>query len=107
VIGDDRGLDRDRSGRSLFLPSLLVSLALVVWLGFQTWQLVAERQQLSAMHDSQVATVETATKVRSSLDAVASQTAKLALQGNPNAGVIVEELRKRGVTINPDGAPKN
>ncbi|HTP73393.1 MAG TPA: hypothetical protein VML58_14325 [Burkholderiaceae bacterium] len=105
MIGDPPG--RDASGRSLFLPSLLVSLALVVWLGFQTWQLVAERQQLRALHASQVATVETATKVRSSLDAVASQTAKLALQGNSNAGVIVEGLRKRGVTINPDGPTKN
>ena len=104
---DDRDPEWDASGHSLFLPSLLVSLALVVWLGFQTWQLVAERQQLSAMHAAQAATVETAAKVRSSLDAVASRTAKLDLEGNANAHVIVEELRKRGVTINPEATPKN
>lgn len=104
---DDRDLEWDAPRRSLFLPSLLIALALVVWLGFQTWQLVAERRQLSAMHAAQVATVETATKVRNSLDTVASRTAKLDMEGNANAHVIVEELRKRGVTINPEATPKN
>jgi hypothetical protein len=50
--------------------------------------------------------VETATKLRGSLDAVATRTARLAGEGNANARVIVEELRKRGVTINPNDAAK-
>jgi hypothetical protein len=94
------------AGHTLFVPSLLVSLSLLTWLGFQTYQLVAERVQLNAMHAAQDTTVETATKVRSSLDQLASRTAKLDLEGNPNAHVIVEELKKRGVTINPDAASK-
>ncbi len=35
-----------------------------------------------------------------SLDAIAAQTQRLAEQGNPNAMALVDELRKRGVTIN-------
>ena len=37
---------------------------------------------------------------------ISSRTAKLDSEGNPNAHVIVEELKKRGVTINPDAASK-
>jgi hypothetical protein len=39
------------------------------------------------------------------LDTVARETAQLADGGNQNAKRIVDELRKRGVTINPNPAP--
>ena len=43
-------------------------------------------------------------KVRTQLDLIAKQMSMLAAQGNLGARVIIDELRKRGVTINP-GAP--
>ena len=92
--------------RSVFLPWLLLALAFVVWLGFQSYQLVSERQQLKMLRASQDANLEGANKVRGSLDALATRTAKLDGEGNATAHVIVEELRKRGVTINPEGAAK-
>jgi hypothetical protein len=36
---------------------------------------------------------------------LASDTARLAEQGNRNAKLVVDELRKRGVTINTAAAP--
>ncbi|MBC7727272.1 MAG: hypothetical protein H7242_06605 [Microbacteriaceae bacterium] len=93
-------------GVGLFLPILLLAVAFVAWLAFQAMQQVSERQQLvqaQAHLDSQE---QAATKLRASLDALAVATAGLAAQGNPNARVIVEELRRRGVTINPAGAAK-
>jgi hypothetical protein len=93
--------------RSAFLPLMLFAVALVAWLGFQCIQQISERQQLAAMQGTLDAQEAAAKKVRASLDAVATATAKLAAAGNANAGVVVEELRKRGVTINADsGAPK-
>jgi hypothetical protein len=93
--------------RSAFLPLLLFALALVAWLGFQCIQQIGERQQLVNLQGSLDAQEAAAKKVRASLDVVATATAKLAAAGNANAGVVVEELRKRGVTINADGsAPK-
>ncbi len=93
--------------RSAFSPLLLLALALIAWLGFQCMQQVGERQQLAAMQGSLDAQEAAAKKVRASLDAVATATAKLATAGNANAVFVVEELRKRGVTINADsGAPK-
>lgn len=93
-----------RPGASVFVPVLLLALALVGWVGFQTVQLVGERQQLTLLHASQNAQVDAATKLRASLDTMASATARLADAGNVNARLLVDELRKRGITINPSAA---
>lgn len=95
-----------QAGVSLFLPILLLALAFVGWLGFQAMQQVSERQQLVQAQTHLEPQEQAATKLRASLDALAMATAGLAAQGNPNARVIVEELRKRGVTINPGAAAK-
>lgn len=92
-------------GASPFIPLLLASIALTGWFSFQTIQLAGERQQLVALHTAQDPQVETANKLRTSLDAMASATAKLADGGNVNAKLLVDELRKRGITINPDAPP--
>jgi hypothetical protein len=92
-------------GANAFTPLLLLAIAIVAWFGFQTVQLVGERQQFGAAQASIDVQAQTATKIRSSLDAVATATAKLAADGNPSARAIVEELRKRGVTINAASAP--
>lgn len=92
------------AGISLFLPMLLLALSFVAWLAFQAMQQVSERKQLMQAQTNLEPQEQAATKLRASLDALAVATAGLAAQGNPNARVIVEELRKRGVTINPAAA---
>ena len=84
----------------VFVPALLLAIALVGWMGFQCSQLWFERQQLAALQQSLDPQEAAAKKFRLSLENVATATAKLANEGNANARVIVEELRKRGVTIN-------
>lgn len=91
---------------SAFLPNLLLALALVGWLAFQAFQQYGEHQQLAALDASSAPQEQAAQKVRTSLEAVATATAKLATDGNANAQVVVEQLRKRGVTINPGAASK-
>jgi hypothetical protein len=99
---DDAG--SARSGP--FVPLLLICLAMVGWLAFQSWLLLREQQQLGLAQTTLEPQEQAAGKLRSSLDAVATATARLAAEGNANARVIVDELRKRGVTINPTAAPK-
>ena len=106
MVDDDMSRRWAEHTRAVFVPWLLLALAFVVWLGFQTYQLASERQQLKLLRVGQDANLDAANKVRGSLDAVATSTAKLASEGNANARVIVEELRKRGITINPDDAAK-
>ncbi|EXI79746.1 MAG: hypothetical protein AW10_02231 [Candidatus Accumulibacter appositus] len=90
---------------SPFLPLLLVVLAVFLWTGFQCYQLFGERQSLLTAHANQQRPLDESAKLRASLDTLARETALLADQGNASARLIVEELRKRGVTINPNAAP--
>jgi hypothetical protein len=85
-----------------FVPLLLLALGVLGWSAFQTYELVAERTSLKAVLANQSAQVDQSQKLRASLDRIASKTAKLAAAGNGDAAAIVEALRKRGVTINPD-----
>ena len=87
-----------------FWPSALLSMAFVAWLGFQTWQLIGERSQLQMARATQDQPLEQAQKLRVSLDTLATSTQSLAAQGSVSARTVVEELAKRGVTINANGA---
>jgi hypothetical protein len=95
---------RQSAQRGTFVPLLLGGLALLLWFGLQTWLLLDEKANLRATHASQQQTVDRAGKLRQSLDAIAADTQRLADAGNPNARLLVEELRKRGITINPTAA---
>lgn len=90
---------------SPFVPLLLLAIAVLVWFGFQTIQLVQERSALATLNGSQEATYRNAQKMRGQLDALAAGTQKLANAGNRNAQSVVGALQQRGITINPD-APK-
>ncbi len=91
-----------RRGRSPFVPLLILALAFAAWTAFQTVQLIRERGALETTRNGQDATIEQAQRMRAQLDSIARGTAQLAQQGNPNASLIIEELRKRGITVNPN-----
>jgi hypothetical protein len=93
--------------RTYFIPVLLIAISLLSWTAFQTFQLVKERTYVKAVLANQSQTVNQAEKLRAQLDSIAKGTLQLANLGNPSAKLIVEELRKRGVTINPNNPPAN
>jgi len=95
----------EQTQHSLFLPALLTALAVVVWFAFQTTQLIKERGNLATLQENQEVTYENAQKMRAQLDAIAAGTQRLADAGNPNAQAIVNALRQRGITINPEVKP--
>lgn len=86
---------------SPFLPLLLLALAAVAWPAFQCYQLINEKQAIAAVYANQIRPFEDSGKLRNSLDTLARETAVLAGKGNPSAKLIVDELARRGVTINP------
>ena len=96
----------ERPSYSIFTPLVLLAAALVLWFAFQTVQLATERSELAAIKANQSTQVETATKIRIALDSLAASTQRLADAGNTNAQLIVNELQKRGVTINTSGNKK-
>lgn len=88
------------AGASAFVPVLLMTAGMLAWSGFQLNHLLLESNALATARAGQEAQLQQAQKVRQALDSVANETRKLAEAGNANAKVVVEELRKRGVTIN-------
>ena len=100
-----RGEAAQSAPRSAFIALLLGGLALLGWLAFQAQQLMAEHQNLQTAYASQQQTVDNAGKLRASLDVLAADTQRLADSGNPNARALVDELKKRGVTINSANTP--
>jgi hypothetical protein len=93
------------SARSVFWPLLIFGVATASWSGFQAHQLVQEHDALKKLHANQEALVQNSIKLRAQLDGIAADTQRLADAGNANAQLIVNELRRRGVTINPDSPP--
>lgn len=87
--------------RSAFVPVLLLAIAMSASLAYQTVQLARERQQLDLMNAGLQPQEQASIKLRASLDQVATATAKLAAEGNGNARAIVNQLRSRGITIDP------
>jgi len=91
--------------RSRLWPAVvLLTAALLLWTGFQTFQLIRERGTLQSIRAAQEPTIQQAVKLRGQLDSIAKRTLELAQQGNAGAATIVEELAKRGITIKLDAA---
>ena len=87
--------------RSPAVPLGILAVAMLVWAASIAWNLVSEQSRLEQARASQETLVQNSQKLRASLEVLASETAKLAAQGNPGARLLIDELRKRGVTINP------
>lgn len=92
------------------LPVLIVVAGLIIWTVFQTFQLYKERQNVKSAHENQEQMIVNSKKMRDQLDVIAASTKRLADQGNPNAQMVVQQLQKNGININPSAqkaaAPK-
>lgn len=86
---------------SVFAPLAVGMLAMLIWAGFQTSQMVRERGRLKQVYASQKTPLQAAQKMRTQMDVIASGTLKLASQGNANAKMIIQALADRGITIDP------
>jgi hypothetical protein len=104
-MADERPHLRNDDRASPFIPILILALAFVGWSGFQTTQLVQEKGVLATLKVTQDKQTEDSKKLRESLENLAKGTLALSNQGNPNARLIVDELRRRGITISPDTPP--
>ena len=87
------------SAPSFAVPLLLGLLALVLFLLFQTSQVLTQRSALSTAYDGQNGPMQDSGKVRQQLESVAQKTADLAARGNANAQAIISEMARQGIKI--------
>ena len=80
----------------------MLAAAWTLWAVFQMVMLFQEGSNLKTLRANQEPTVQQAMKLRAQLDSIAAKTAELAPKGNSNAKAIVDELKKRGITIDPN-----
>jgi len=84
------------------LPSIVTLAALTIYFGFQTYQGLTERVNLTAVKSNQDAAIQEAQKVQAQFKTLVTKTGQLADQGHAGAKLVMEELLKRGV----GGAPE-
>jgi hypothetical protein len=85
--------------RGSIWPLWLTLAALLIWFGFQTFQLIVERNSLSALKTSFDAGVQESQKMQSQLQALINKTVELSNEGNAAAKTAVAELEKKGIPI--------
>ena len=87
------------------LPLILTLTALTLYFGFQTLQLLYERNNLVMVKSSQEAAIQEAQKVQTQFKTLVGKTSDLADKGHAGAKMVMEELLKRGVSSAPQTAP--
>lgn len=82
-----------------FLSVLPLAIAVLGRALFQATKLVIEQNNLEAAIEQQTLQMEQSARVRTALESLTTRTAQLTQSGNANATLIVEELRRRGITV--------
>jgi hypothetical protein len=98
-------LQANRLWRGVSLPLLILVVALSLEAFSKGANIYGQWQSLAALKKNQDTQIQAATKLRSQLDTLARETAILANKGNSNARIVVEQLQKRGITIDIHAAP--
>jgi hypothetical protein len=83
------------------LPLFLATLSLFLFLAFQTFQTVRDRESLSTLRAGQEPTLQEAIKLRQQLESLAGKTAQLALEGDEGAKTVAADMKRQGVTLSP------
>ena len=84
----------------ILLPVSLISVVLVLFLGFQATLLVSDHTSLQQARTEQEAPLEQANKVKAQVNALTVGTLKLSKTGNKDAQNIIAELKKSGIDVN-------
>jgi hypothetical protein len=84
------------STRGSNIPFAITLAALLVYFGFQTFQLIAQRSELSAVKGSQDAALQAAQKVQQQFNTIMTKTTELAKQGHAGAKMVLDGLQRLG-----------
>src|SRR6266508_6600943 len=83
------------------LPFIITLVALLLYFGFQTLQLMVERGNLGMMKSNQDGALQEAQKVQEQFKNLVSKTNQLAEQGHAGARMVMEGLQGQGFGAPP------
>jgi hypothetical protein len=95
--------DTPRPPLSAWPVAAFLVLGMLIWFGFQGWNLQREYGQLRTVHAGQDAALEQVRARQGQLESIARRLYSLAQAGNPRATLLTQELARRGVTVTPNG----
>jgi hypothetical protein len=95
---------KEKAGASSIALTLTL-VSLILWFGFQAFQLVRDRSSLRVVKANQETAIQESAKIRTQFQTLVTKTAELAKQGHAGAKMVIDELQKRGVGIAPEGTP--
>ena len=87
---------------SLAVPILLGLATFALWQGFQTVELLLQRNALAAAYSQQDRAVMEGDRLRRQMQAVFAGAADLAKKGNTHAAQVLDALARQGVTYTPN-----
>src|ERR1051325_7179379 len=87
-------------------PLIITVASLLVWFGFQSFQLMRERSNLILVKANQDAAMQESQKVQTQFQNVIAKTSELANQGHAGAKMVMEQLQKQGLAIAPEAKPE-
>jgi hypothetical protein len=93
-----------RSGLSSVALTVTI-VCLILWFGFQTFQLLRDRGNLGFVKANQESAMQESEKVQVQFKTLLSKIADLANQGHAGAKMVMDELQKRGVGFAPKETP--
>lgn len=83
-------------------PFIITLVALLLYFGFQTLQLVVERGNLGTMKANQEGAIQEAQKIQAQFKSLISKTSELAKQGHAGAKMIMDGLQSQGLGAPPE-----
>jgi hypothetical protein len=78
------------------LPFMVTLVALLLFFGFQTLQLIMERSNLAMVKSNQDSALQEAQKVQEQFKTLVTKTNQLAEQGHAGARMVMEGLQRQG-----------
>lgn len=83
------------------MPFIITLVALLLYFGVQTLQLMVERGNLGMMKASQDSALQEAQKVQEQFKTLVTKTNQLADQGHAGARMVIEGLQRQGLGAPP------
>jgi len=87
--------------RTLELPVALTAVALLLYLAFQTVELVRDTQSLIAIAHNQDTPLQETGRLKQAVDSLASELSQLAHDGDANAQQVIDEMAKQNIRLQP------